>query len=140
MPLYRVRPGFTHGAAREYKGGDLVELPEVAAAGFSDKLEPVAASPVSTPSDGVDRSHSLAGENRSPHVERGEEAREQDGPERDAPGADPWRGLNNALVRLLAQADYATPEAVRAAADSDLLAISGIGPKALELIREKLGG
>jgi len=44
----RVRPGFTHGAQKEYKGGDLlfVDAAEAAMllAAFGDKLEEVAGS------------------------------------------------------------------------------------------------
>jgi hypothetical protein len=38
MPLYQVRPGYTHGAQRQYGPGAVVELTEAAAAGFADKL------------------------------------------------------------------------------------------------------
>lgn len=36
---YRVRPGILHGAQRQYKPGDVLELTEQEAAGFLDKLE-----------------------------------------------------------------------------------------------------
>lgn len=38
MPLYQVRPGYNHGAQRQYGPGAVVELTEDAAAGFADKL------------------------------------------------------------------------------------------------------
>lgn len=44
MPIYQVRPGYTHGARRQYKAGDKVELTEQEAAGFLDKLVKVGAS------------------------------------------------------------------------------------------------
>lgn len=39
MPKYRVKPGFTFGAQKQYKPGDIVELTEEESAGFLDKLE-----------------------------------------------------------------------------------------------------
>lgn len=39
MALYRVRPGFEHGAFGQFKAGDTVEHTEREAAGFADKLE-----------------------------------------------------------------------------------------------------
>ena len=36
---YRVRPGFRHGAQKQYGPGDLVELTAAQAAAFDDKLE-----------------------------------------------------------------------------------------------------
>ncbi len=36
---YRVRPGYRHGTQNQYGPGDVVELTEVEAAGFLDKLE-----------------------------------------------------------------------------------------------------
>lgn len=39
MATYRVKPGYRHGAGKKYGPGDLVELTEVEAAGFLDKLE-----------------------------------------------------------------------------------------------------
>lgn len=38
MPLYQVRPGYNHGAQRQYGPGAVLELSEDAAAGFADKL------------------------------------------------------------------------------------------------------
>lgn len=39
MASYRVRPGRTFGARRQYRAGDLVELDPAQAVGFEDKLE-----------------------------------------------------------------------------------------------------
>ena len=39
---YQVKPGYTHGAFGQYQAGDVVELTEAEAAGFLDKLAPVA--------------------------------------------------------------------------------------------------
>lgn len=46
MPIYRVKPGFLHGAGNQYKPGDIVDLTPPEAAGFLDKLEPVDPEPV----------------------------------------------------------------------------------------------
>jgi predicted solute-binding protein len=45
---------------------------------------------------------------------------------------------NSRLAAVLARAGYATPELVAAAPDAALLAVDGIGDKALKLIREKV--
>lgn len=46
MVTLRVRPGFTHGAQKQYKAGDLLVVDEAEAAvllaAFGDKLETVA--------------------------------------------------------------------------------------------------
>lgn len=39
MPLYRVRPGMTHGAQKQYKGDDVVTLTEAEATPILDKVE-----------------------------------------------------------------------------------------------------
>lgn len=39
MPEYRVKPGYSHGTGKRYGAGDIVELTEVEAQGFLDKLE-----------------------------------------------------------------------------------------------------
>lgn len=39
MASYRVRPGRTFGARKQYSAGDLVELDPAQAVGFEDKLE-----------------------------------------------------------------------------------------------------
>lgn len=49
MALYRVRPGFTHGARSQYNAGDTMEYAPEEAAGFADKLELVEVAPVPTP-------------------------------------------------------------------------------------------
>lgn len=46
MALYRVRPGFEHGARGEFKAGDIVEHTPEEARGFADKLELVEVEPV----------------------------------------------------------------------------------------------
>lgn len=53
---YRVRPGYRHGAQKQYGPGDVVELTEQEAAGFLDKLEPLAetAAPVVPADDEAD--------------------------------------------------------------------------------------
>lgn len=51
MPNYRVKPGFTHGAQKQYKAGDTVELTAEEAAGFIDKLELVTGKKAKTNSD-----------------------------------------------------------------------------------------
>ena len=48
--------------------------------------------------------------------------------------------LGNArLAAVLVRAGYTSPEAVMAAPDEALLAIDGVGDKALQVIREKVG-
>lgn len=37
---YKLRPGFTHGIADQYKAGDVVEMTEFEAIGLLDKFEP----------------------------------------------------------------------------------------------------
>lgn len=46
--------------------------------------------------------------------------------------------LNVRLAGVLAKAGYASADAVKAASDEELLAIAGIGEKALALIREQV--
>lgn len=41
MAKYRVKPGYTYGAFGTFREGDIVEIPEVDAGPFLDKLEPV---------------------------------------------------------------------------------------------------
>jgi len=50
-----------------------------------------------------------------------------------------WGGLNVNLVRTLMAGGYVTPHAVSSASDDELLAIKGVGDKALKLIRQELG-
>ncbi len=47
--------------------------------------------------------------------------------------------FNGALARLLIQNGFDSLDKVRSASDEDLLAVDGIGPKALRLIREQQG-
>ena len=44
MALYRVKPGYVHGAQKQYTAGAVVELTEQEALGFLDKLQPLAPS------------------------------------------------------------------------------------------------
>jgi ERCC4-type nuclease len=46
---------------------------------------------------------------------------------------------NVRLAGVLARAGYGSPEAVKEASDAALLEIDGIGDKALQVIREKVG-
>jgi hypothetical protein len=46
---------------------------------------------------------------------------------------------NPRLAAVLLREGYGSPDAVRAAADGEVLEIHGIGPRARRLIREKLG-
>lgn len=115
MPIYEVRPGFTHGARSQHRGGDRLELTVEEAAGFLDKLRAVAEEPPAPQPAAPPAAPGPAGED----------------------GAWP-EALSNALVRLLRQNGFATPEAVRAARDEDLLAVEGIGARALERIRAAL--
>jgi len=135
MPIYRVRPGYRHGARKEYGPGDMVQLTVTEAAGFADKLEYAGPDPDPVP---LTPSMSLN------DIEGGGVEAFRVNPDNADGGPvgseiDPWGGLNTALVRLLRLAGYDTPEAVRATADDDLLAVKGIGAKAVALIREKVG-
>lgn len=49
MAKYRVKPGYTYGAFGTFKEGDIVELLEVDAGPFLDKLEAVPTEAPSTP-------------------------------------------------------------------------------------------
>lgn len=53
--------------------------------------------------------------------------------------ADEWGGLSVALVQTLMKGGFATPGAVEQATDDELLAINGVGQKALATIRKGLG-
>lgn len=46
MALYRVKPGFEHGARGQFKAGDTIECTSEEARGFADKLELVEVEPV----------------------------------------------------------------------------------------------
>ena len=48
MALYRVKPGFEHGARGQFKAGDTIECAPEEARGFLDKLELVEVEPVPT--------------------------------------------------------------------------------------------
>lgn len=133
MPIYRVRPGYRYGARKEHGPGDLVRLTVTEAAGFADKLEYAGPDPApltpSTSSNDIEDGGQPAFRVNPDNADGGPVGAE----------GDPWGGLNTALVRLLRLAGYDTPEAVRATADDDLLAVKGIGAKAVALIREKVG-
>ena len=110
MATYRVRPGFTFGAFNQHKPGVLVELTEFEAGGFLDKLEPV-------------ESGIAPDDNAIPL---------------------PWFDFGDLskhmnMVRLLIANGYGTPASVQMASDEELLAIKGIGPKALGALRAVLG-
>lgn len=51
----------------------------------------------------------------------------------------PAAGLDEDVTRLLADAGYDSPQAIREASDEDLLAIKGIGKAKLQEIREAVG-
>jgi len=46
MALYRVKPGFEHGARGQFKAGDTIECTPEEASGFADKLELVEVEPI----------------------------------------------------------------------------------------------
>ena len=46
MALYRVKPGFEHGARGQFKAGDTIECAPEEARGFLDKLELVEVEPI----------------------------------------------------------------------------------------------
>jgi len=122
MSLYRVRPGFTFGAFNQHGPGALVELSEFEAAGFLDKLEPADSAP-----------HQL-----EPVVASGSAVASGDAlPPIWLDFGDLSKHMN--MVRLLIINGYDTPAAVQMASDDELLAIKGIGPKALGALRAVLG-
>lgn len=108
---YRVKPGYRFGRLKQFGPGDIVELSEAEANGFLDKLEPV-----SEPDD------------PAPAV---------------TPTPDAWEfdelSKHMRIVKLLIDAGYTTPDAVRMASDDELLAVKGIGRKALVALRVVLG-
>lgn len=115
MATYRVRPGFSFGAFNQYGPGALVELTDFEASGFMDKLEP-AGEPVTDAS-------TLTADDALPPV---------------------WMDFGDLskymnMIRLLVANGYDTPAAVQMADDAELLAIKGIGPKALGALRSVLG-
>ena len=112
MALWRVRPGYSFGAENQHGPGDLVKLSVAEAAGFADKLEPAPDAELPATPDG---------DLPAPWLDFGDLAKH----------------LN--MIRLLIANGYATPQAVQAASDEKLLAIKGIGPKALGALRAVLG-
>lgn len=120
LKVYRVRDGFRFGMRKQYAPGDTLTLTEAEAAGFLDKLEAIANAMDEAP---------------------GESAM-QAAPLPDLPAdwlAFEELGKHLHMVRLLVENGYATPDAVRMASDDDLLAIKGIGRKALSALRSVLG-
>lgn len=111
MSLYRVRPGFSFGAFNQFGPGDLVELTEFEAGGFMDKLEPAPVVATPTADDAL--------------------------PPVWLDFGDLSKHMN--MIRLLIANGYDTPAAVQMAGDAELLAIKGIGPKALGALRSVLG-
>lgn len=109
MPTYRVKPGYRHGISRVYGPGDAVELTEVEAAGFLDKLELVEGLAVSP------------GKLRN---------------EIEPTPLASLDGLDRDILDILADADITTVEKVMALDDEVLLAIHNIGPARLKAIRE----
>lgn len=122
MTTYRVRPGRHFGGLGASGPGALVELSPAEAAPFLDKLEPVAA----LPPDGTPAVDLLP-------------LPVPDGlPAAWVDFGDLSKHLN--MIRLLVANGYTTPQAVQQASDEELLAIKGIGPKALGALRAVLGG
>ncbi len=118
MTKYVVLPGFRFGASKQFGPGDVVELAPEDAASFLDKLAPLAdepapVTPVTAPDTGA-----VVVDNAN------------------------WGRLaeNLKLVRVLQDAGYRTPGMVQMATDEELLALDGIGPKSLAVVREVLGG
>lgn len=104
-----VRPGCRFGAFDQYGPGDIVAMTEQEAAGFSDKLA-VYLDPASPPS--LPKSMS-----------------------QPAPGQ-ALGGLPAQVVEALARAGLDTVARVRAASDTALLALPGVGRATLRKIRE----
>jgi hypothetical protein len=117
LKVYQVRDGFRFGMRKQYAPGDTLTLTEGEAAGFLDKLEAIA--------NAMDEAAQEPGASFS-----------------DIPSdwlAFEELGKHLHMVRLLVENGYATPDAVRMASDDDLLAIKGIGRKALGALRSVLG-
>lgn len=119
MPTYRVKEGYRHGAGGKYGPGDLVQLTEVEAAGFLDKLELYSGEGLTGDSSvGGQASHGLA-------------------PEAERPTMQAWPvDWSNLLIAPLEKAGYG-PGDLAEATDADLLAISGIGEGSLRKIRDR---
>ena len=121
MATWRVRPGFTFGAFNQFGPGALVELSEFEAGGFLDKLEPVTPAPVAEPVT-ISGSAVVGGDALPPiWLDFGDLSRHMN------------------MVRILIANGYDTPTAVQMASDEELIAIKGIGPKALGALRAVLG-
>lgn len=118
MATWRVRPGFTFGAFNQFGPGDLVELSAFEAGGFLDKLEPA------SPAEPLIATGSVV---------VGGEALPADWLD----FGDLSKHMN--VVRLLVANGYDTPASVQMASDDELLAIKGIGPRALGALRAVLG-
>lgn len=122
MSLYRVRPGFTFGAFNQHGPGALVELSEFEAGGFLDKLEPAESAPPAAEPVTISGSAVVGGDALPPiWLDFGDLSKHMN------------------MVRLLIANGYDTPAAVQMASDDELLAIKGIGPKALGALRAVLG-
>lgn len=78
------------------------------------------------------------GWNLEPPVAR-ETVSDDKAPLSDLEPVNDWGDLNVNLVRTLMAGGYVTPQAVISASDDELLAVKGIGEKALKLLRQELG-
>lgn len=121
MATWRVRPGFTFGAFNQFGPGDLVELSEFEAGGFRDKLEPADSSPPPAEPTTISGSAVVGGELPADWLDFGDLSKHMN------------------VVRLLVANGYDTPASVQMASDEELIAIKGIGPKALGALRAVLG-
>ncbi len=126
--LYRVRDGYRFGVGKQYGPGSIVSLTETEASGFLDKLEHMGVVRVEVP---VVIEEMAAPDEAAPVV-----------PAEIIP--DEWllfdelsKNLN--MIRVLMENGYTTPDSVRGASDEELLALRGIGPKALATLRSILG-
>ncbi len=124
--LYRVREGYRFGVGKQYGPGNIISLTEKEATPFLDKLEHMGVVRVEVPVEEV--AAPLVSE---PAVVV-------------AAIPDEWllfdelaKNLN--MIRVLTENGYTTPDSVRMASDEDLLALKGIGPKALATLRSILG-
>lgn len=121
MALWRVRPGFTFGAFNQHGPGALVELSEFEAGGFLDKLEPADSSPPPDEPMTISGSAVVGGKLPVDWFDFGDLSKHMN------------------MVGLLVANGYDTPASVQMASDDELLAIKGIGPKALSALRAVLG-
>ena len=136
--LYRVREGYRFGVGKQYGPGSIVSLTEIEASGFLDKLEHMGVVRVEVPA--VEEPAGVV-------LVAGEEDTEPS-PFVSSVAApvilDEWlvfaelaKNLN--MIRVLTENGYMTPDSVRGASDEELLALRGIGPKALATLRSILG-